>query len=83
MATWITHLMVADGVLDHFPSLSRCGYCVFYIAPNCNVENADWTSFTPSREVTHWMRSERKDTSDTDAFCNQYTQLLLSVLYNW
>lgn len=30
------------------------------IAPDCNVENEDWTSFTPSREVTHWMGNERK-----------------------
>ena len=54
MATWITHLMIADGVLD------------------CNVENEDWTAFTPSREVTHWMQSERKKASDCDAFCDEY-----------
>lgn len=72
MATWITHLMVADGVLDRYPRLSRRSFCVGNIAPDCNVENADWTSFTPSREVTHWMRGERKEASDADAFCNQY-----------
>ena len=24
----------------------------------CNVENEDWSAFTPSREVTHWMQGE-------------------------
>ena len=72
MATWITHLMIADGVLQHFPSLDRRGFCVGNIAPDCNVENEDWTAFTPSREVTHWMQGERKKASDCDAFCEKY-----------
>ena len=72
MATWITHLMIADGVLEHIPSLDRPGFCVGNIAPDCNVENEDWTAFTPSREVTHWMQGERKKASDCDAFCEKY-----------
>ena len=72
MATWVTHLMIADGVLKHFPSLDRHGFCVGNIAPDCNVENEDWTVFTPSREVTHWMQEERKKASDCDAFCEKY-----------
>ena len=72
MATWITHLMIADGVLQHFPSLDRRGFCVGNIAPDCNVENEDWTALTPSREVTHWMQGERKKASDCDAFCEKY-----------
>ena len=58
MATWITHLMIADGVLERIPNLDRHGFCVGNIAPDCNVENEDWTAFTPSREVTHWMQKE-------------------------
>lgn len=38
MATWITHLMIADGVLEHIPNLDRQGFCVGNIAPDCNVE---------------------------------------------
>lgn len=72
MATWVTHLMIADGVLKHFPSLDRHGFCVGNIAPDCNVENEDWTVFTPSREVTHWMQGERKKASDCDAFFEEY-----------
>ncbi len=72
MATWITHLMIADGVLEHIPNLDRRGFCVGNIAPDCNVENEDWTAFTPPREVTHWMQGERKKASDCDAFCDEY-----------
>ena len=72
MATWVTHLMIADSVLQHFPSLDRHGFCIGNIAPDCNVENEDWTAFTPSREVTHWMQKERKKASDCDAFYDEY-----------
>lgn len=72
MATWITHLMIADGVLERIPNLDRHGFCVGNIAPDCNVENEDWTAFTPSREVTHRMQGERKKASDCAAFCDEY-----------
>ena len=72
MATWITHLMIADGILERIPNLDRHGFCVGNIAPDCNIENEDWTSFTPSREVTHWMQGKRKKASDCDAFCDEY-----------
>ena len=72
MATWVTHLMIADSVLQRFPSLDRHGFCVGNIAPDCNVENEDWTAFTPSREVTHWMQGVRKKASDCDAFYEEY-----------
>ena len=72
MATWITHLMVADSVLQKLPWLDRRGFCVGNIAPDCNVENEDWTSFTPSREITHWMGGDRKTGSDADRYLNEY-----------
>ncbi|MCI9436631.1 MAG: zinc dependent phospholipase C family protein [Lachnospiraceae bacterium] len=68
MATWVSHLMIADSVLQRFPELDRHGFCVGNIAPDCNVENEDWSSFTPSREVTHWMSGRRKKASDCDRF---------------
>ena len=72
MASWVTHLMVADGLLEVFPELDRRGFCVGNIAPDCNRENADWTEFTPPREVTHWMRTGRKSASDCDDFRDAY-----------
>ncbi len=70
MATWVTHLMIADGVLERLPQLDRQGFCVGNIAPDCNVENEDWTVFTPPRSITHWMQGDRKKAADADAFCD-------------
>lgn len=72
MATWITHLMIADMVMKELSDLDRLGFCVGNIAPDCNVENKDWTIFTPSREITHWMSKERKIVSDCDVFLEEY-----------
>ena len=74
MATWITHLMIADTVLKAIPDLDRHGFCVGNIAPDCNVENEDWTQFVPSREITHWMSSNRKAATDCDRFYNEYVK---------
>lgn len=74
MASWVTHLMIADRILDKFPKLDRHGFCVGNIAPDCNVENEDWTCFTPSREVTHWMSAERKTASDCERFYKEYIE---------
>ena len=72
MATWVTHLMVADKVLEAAPELDRHGFCVGNIAPDCNVENEDWTQFDPPRAVTHWMSADRKTASDCDRFYTEY-----------
>lgn len=72
MATWITHIMIAEKLLCKFPSLDRRSFCVGSIAPDCNVENEDWTSFTPSREITHWMSSGRKSFNDCERFYTEY-----------
>ena len=74
MATWVTHLMIADDVIKKFPFLCRHEFFVGNIAPDCNVENEDWTSFTPSREVTHWMKNDRKVASDCDRFLHEYVE---------
>lgn len=74
MATWVTHLMIADRVLEKVSWLCKHEFCVGNIAPDCNVENENWTQFTPSREVTHWMTNERKVASDCDRFYNEYIE---------
>ncbi len=75
MATWVTHLMIADAVIKKLPYLSRHEFFVGNIAPDCNVENEDWTNFTPPREVTHWMGRGRKASSDCDRFLHEYVEV--------
>ena len=64
MSTWVTHLMIADRVLERVPELDRHNFCVGNIAPDCNVENDDWTQFTPSREVTCFFISAKNGASE-------------------
>lgn len=72
MAGWITHMRIADEVLKQLPTLDRLGFCMGSIAPDCNVENEDWTAFTPSREVTHWMTGTNKLSADYESFYRRY-----------
>lgn len=72
MPFWVTHMMVADRVMEKLPWLTRHEYCVGNIAPDCNVENEDWSSFTPPREMTHWMGAERKNAADCQRFIHEY-----------
>lgn len=67
-------MMVADKVVQQMPTLSRHEFYVGNIAPDCNVENEDWTSFTPSREVTHWMQGPKKVMADCERFLQEYVE---------
>lgn len=72
MPFWVTHLMIADRVMEAIPQLARREYCVGNIAPDCNVENDDWSGFTPPREMTHWMTAGRKNAADCQRFIHEY-----------
>jgi len=72
MAFWITHLAVADALMERFPLLERREFCIGNIAPDCNIENEDWTSFTPPREMTHFMRAKDKSLDDAERFFLEY-----------
>ncbi len=72
MANWISHMMIADNLLSRGLCLDKVGFCVGSIAPDCNVESENWTVFTPSREVTHWMDGKSKLTATYDEFYRKY-----------
>jgi len=72
MATWITHMMIADNLFKSGINLDEKGFAVGNIAPDCNVENEDWSEFIPPREVTHWMNGESKLTADYEGFFDEY-----------
>ena len=48
MVEWVSHLIVADRMLEKLPWLERHEFCVGNIAPDCNIPNDAWTEFTPS-----------------------------------
>ena len=68
MANWVTHTLIAARLLDMGLELPEREFCLGNIAPDCNVENADWTAFEPPREMTHWMRGDEKDSADVLGF---------------
>lgn len=80
MAEWVSHLIVADRVLEKLPQLSRHEFCVGNIAPDCNIPNEDWTDFTPSRAVTHWMQDNRKKATDCVRFYDEYVIARLDAI---
>ena len=71
MASLVTHLIIADEIMKRVPRLDRRGFCVGSIAPDCNVENKDWTAYKPPKSVTHWMTGSRKTPGDADRFCEE------------
>ena len=75
MASWVIHTMVAEKLLKMIPGLDVRGFVVGNIAPDCNVENEDWTQFTPPRDVTHWMSGISKATADYESFYEKYVKL--------
>lgn len=76
MATWITHLRIVDRLLNMGLNVDEKGFSVGNIAPDCNVENEDWTVFTPSKEVTHWMKEKNnKLSADYEEFYTQHIKL--------
>jgi len=74
MASWVIHTMVAEKLRRKIPGLDIRGFVVGNIAPDCNVENEDWTQFTPPREVTHWMTGVSKATADYESFYRRYVK---------
>ena len=66
--------MIAEKLLKMIPSLDARGFVVGSIAPDCNVESADWMEFTPPREITHWMSGVSKVTADYEGFFRKYVR---------
>lgn len=54
MATWMAHLRVAEGILERFSTLQRQAFLMGTIAPDSGIPNADWTSYTPDKETSHF-----------------------------
>ena len=73
MANWITHTRIADILIDKGLDVDIKGFCIGNIAPDCNIENEDWTAYIPPKEVTHFMSAKgNKTTSDYEGFFNKF-----------
>ena len=57
MATWITHLRIAENLLSQLPDLEPARCAVGNIAPDSGIPDEKWEKFTPPTEVTHFSKS--------------------------
>jgi len=73
LATWITHLRVAGKLYEAFPQLDGEAFMVGNIAPDSGEPNEDWSSFTPSTEVSHFDEGYHRF-SGAERFAGQYLQ---------
>lgn len=58
MATWITHLRIAEELLKRNLSLSKVDFLVGNIGPDCGLLNDDEDKFSPPKRVTHFKNEQ-------------------------
>lgn len=80
MATWITHLRIAEALLEKIPYLDAHLFAVGNIAPDSGMPDEKWEVFTPPTEITHF--SSQKDTpfwaADLDFYCHYLRPLFIT-----
>jgi len=74
MATWISHLRIAEDLLDVLPGLDEAAFAFGSLAPDSGVPNADWTAFDPPKEVTHFLESREGVYTQDLQFYREYMQ---------
>ncbi len=73
MGTWITHLRIAEKLLDHFPGLDESVFAFGNLSPDSGIPNEDWTVFDPPKEVTHFLsRGEEESAIQDLVYYRQY-----------
>ena len=54
MATWITHLRLAENLLALLPGLDPAAFAMGNLGPDSGVPDAAWETFDPPSAVTHF-----------------------------
>ncbi|MBR1842637.1 MAG: zinc dependent phospholipase C family protein [Oscillospiraceae bacterium] len=83
MASWMVHLRIADELLKKLNGIDETAFIVGSIAPDSGVPNADWSSFSPPKSVTHFhKRTEAGTVIDLEAYCERYMSEMAISGYN-
>jgi hypothetical protein len=61
MATWITHLRLAENLLGTLDGLDAHSFALGNIAPDSGVPDEKWENFTPPKEVSHFIVPAEND----------------------
>jgi Zinc dependent phospholipase C len=56
MGTWISHLRIAENLLNHFSDLDEVTFAFGNLSPDSGIPNTEWTEFDPPKEVTHFLQ---------------------------
>jgi len=73
MGTWISHLRIAEQLVEHFPEVDEVTFMFGNLSPDSGIPNADWTEFDPPKEVTHFLRKgEGEDAIHDLEYYKQY-----------
>ena len=55
MGTWISHLRIAEKLLETIPGLDETAFTFGSLAPDSGIPNANWTVFDPPKAVSHFI----------------------------
>ena len=77
MGTWISHLRIAENLLQHFPELDEVTFTFGNLSPDSGIPNAEWTEFDPPKEVTHFLRKGEEEFAIHDFL--YYRQYLANI----
>lgn len=61
MATWITHLRIAENLLQQIPELDEVSFLYGNLAPDSGLPNEDWTIYDPPKKVTHYLNEDNPE----------------------
>jgi hypothetical protein len=70
VATWITHLRLAEHLIQRGLSADADLFLVGSVAPDAGVPNADGTGFAPPKRITHWRNGD--GVTDAEAYYRRY-----------
>ncbi|WP_202707225.1 zinc dependent phospholipase C family protein [Sporosalibacterium faouarense] len=86
MATWVTHLRIAENLHKTY-EFSEREFLAGNIGPDCGVPNEDWSSFEPPKKTTHWLRDNEESGRKIDGskiqaelFYNKYIKDQLNII---
>jgi hypothetical protein len=73
VGTWISHLRIAESLLQHFSNLDEATFAFGNLSPDSGIPNKDWTEFDPPKEVTHFLqKGEDEDAIHDLVYYEQY-----------
>jgi hypothetical protein len=77
MGTWISHLRIAENLVQHFPGVDEVTFTFGNLSPDSGIPNADWTEFDPPKEITHFLQKGDGEHAIHDLL--YYRQYLASI----